>query len=248
MSTQILFLKNTQVPHLESFEWKSNLIRLLGPNKGFDSRHDRVELTRTISKMLSDNTLIELNAFEENTLSNEYDFERRSKAFKSINKEERFKNMDPTLLEAVLRHYIWCLRDSEMLIRRFSSTGVSNMLRYFATCKDETITRVFVRNVTFSGLRVWIQDFKTTEVVRRELFVLLTEAISLFAELSDHPGLHGDLACLCRPNDIEADFWRNLLHTQMHRRIRALRRMATSIRTSFEFFFFSLSVHASYSA
>ena len=47
--------------------------------------------TGTISKMLSDNTLIELNAFEENTLSNEYDFERRSKVFKSINKEETFK-------------------------------------------------------------------------------------------------------------------------------------------------------------
>jgi U3 small nucleolar RNA-associated protein 20 len=187
--------------------------------------------TGTISKMLSDNTLIELNAFEENTLSNEYDFERRSKVFKSINKEETFKTMDPTLLEAVLRHYTWCLRDPEMLIRRFSASGLSKMLRHFAECKDETMIRVYVRNVVFSGLRVWIQDYKTTEVIRRELFVLLTEAISLFANLSDHPGLHGDLACLCRPNDIEADFWRNLLHTQMHRRIRALRRMATSIRT-----------------
>ena len=91
--------------------------------------------------MLSDNTLIELSAFEENTLSNEYDFERRSKVFKSINKEETFKTMDP-LLEAVLRHYTWCLRDPEMLIRRFSASGLSKMLRHFAECKDETMIHV----------------------------------------------------------------------------------------------------------
>ena len=43
----ILHIITKIVPHLKSFEWKSNLIRLLGPNKGYDARDDRVELTRT---------------------------------------------------------------------------------------------------------------------------------------------------------------------------------------------------------
>jgi hypothetical protein len=190
--------------------------------------------------MLSDNTLIEMNAYEENKLNNEYDFERRTAAFNRINKGE-FKTLlteNPDVLEAVLRHYMWSLRDPETLMRRFAATGVSRILRHISDLASrenndstQNMIRVFVRNIVFPGLRVWLQDYKTSEVIRRELLVLLTEAISLFEKLSDHASLHGDLACLCRPNDIEADFWRNLLHTQLHRRIRALRRMAESIRT-----------------
>ncbi|XP_070382892.1 small subunit processome component 20 homolog [Dermacentor albipictus] len=53
----------------------------------------------------------------------------------------------------------------------------------------------------------------------------------LLQHCSEHPSLTG-LSQLCCRQDVELDFWENLCHIQLHRRARALNRLAVSLRAN----------------
>lgn len=241
----ILRIVSSILPRLDVADRDRHLLtlaRLLSPFKSFDSRDLRLALVDVFVKT-SENTkwlrkpsllLRELNAYDTTSVSS-YDFDRRGAAFTEIDNGASLLESSRTSLEIILRQFVWSLNDDEMLIRRYAGTGVSKIVQNIAevatdksgTSRDELVS--IVKAAVFPGIRDWLQNRSTPETSRREIFVLLTESISLFSKLSNHPSLHGDLAPLCRPKDAEADIWRNLLHAQSHRRVRAIQRMIKAI-------------------
>ncbi|KAH8030359.1 hypothetical protein HPB51_006791 [Rhipicephalus microplus] len=61
---------------------------------------------------------------------------------------------------------------------------------------------------------------------RQEFVRVLSQ---LLQHCSEHPSLTG-LSQLCCKEDVELDFWENLCHIQLHRRARALNRLAAALR------------------
>ncbi|CAF9929447.1 U3 snoRNP protein [Imshaugia aleurites] len=163
-----------------------------------------------------------LNSFSRKKID-EPDFDERLNAFNAIN-ETRFRDFTPKQWHPILFNMLFYVKDNEELaIRSNASFALRRFVEMNVVSSDaaETESSNLTRTLLLPALRNGVSE--PSELVR-------TEYLSIIAHLIRHnPEWQevNDMAILLVNNDEDASFFGNILHIQQHRRLRALRRLAT---------------------
>ena len=163
-----------------------------------------------------------LNAFSARKID-EPDFDERLKAFNTIN-EDLFRGFTAKQWRPILYNMLYYVKDNEELaIRSNASFSLRRFVEVNIVTSESTETESFsmVKNIVLPALRSGVSE--PSELVR-------TEYLSIMAHLIWHnPQWQevNDMSVLLANNDEEASFFNNVLHIQQHRRLRALRRLAS---------------------
>lgn len=165
------------------------------------------------------NVVNEMNAFNKRWLE-QPDFDRRLDAYKSIYELSENDNIDADLAILIVNNCFYFiktekdigLRDSAGLCLRRILPKL--LLKYKATNEGQFLIRDTVLSLISSGIR----DTKN-DLLRNECLGLLGE---LVRECPDTDVIFSDLAPLTNKEDTEVDYFENMCHLQMHRRVRAL--------------------------
>lgn len=163
-----------------------------------------------------------LNAFSTKRID-EPDFDERLKAFNEIN-ERRFREFNPKQWRPILYNMLFYVKDSEELaIRSNAAYALRRCIETNPIASDslENDSSNLIKKVLLPALRTGVSD--SSELVR-------TEYLNIIAHLIRHnPAWEAvnDMTVLLVSDDEEASFFGNILHIQQHRRLRALRRLAT---------------------
>ncbi|WFD00171.1 U3 snoRNP protein [Malassezia yamatoensis] len=155
-----------------------------------------------------------LNAYTHRAM-NEIDFDTRLSASDEILQS----NTRPTLDEwhVLLYHALLFVTDTEELAMR--TMGSAILYKFFREDAKKNLT--LVQKVVMPGIRRRLHS--RSELVRKEMFGLLGECVSQVS--TEIPALQ-ELQCLFVGGDEEANVFSNLYHIQVHRRMRALHRIA----------------------
>lgn len=187
---------------------------------------------------------ISLNAFSTSKID-QPDFDERLRAFNAIN-ESKYQDFTPKQWRPILYNMLFFVKDSEEMAIR---SNASYALRRFVESNlaygdnDKTDTSDPTKTVLLPALRTGISE--SSELVR-------TEYLTIMAHLIRHnPQWEAinDMSVLLVGDDEEASFFGNILHIQQHRRLRALRRLATEasqgtlLSTNVAHFFIPLIEH-----
>ncbi|KAF2196578.1 U3 snoRNP protein Utp20 [Delitschia confertaspora ATCC 74209] len=161
----------------------------------------------------------DLNSFSAARLD-EPDFDRRSKAFDIIN-DEKYNTFSPQQWQPLIYNMLFYIKDNDELSIRINA---SLSLRRFV---DATVDNEQLNGLLSSAVLPGIQQGmrETSELVRVEFLALLTHLITTRPDFSPTADLR---AILSQGADDESSFFDNVLHIQSHRRLRALRRLATN--------------------
>ncbi|EFE41162.1 hypothetical protein TRV_04111 [Trichophyton verrucosum HKI 0517] len=172
-----------------------------------------------IGKLVAD-----LNSMSTKRLD-EVDFDRRLKAFTVIN-EEKHSSFTARQWRPLLFNIIYNLKDEEELaIRSSASLGIKRFIQVTKIREEKSNSEYngLVERVLLPALRNGIKQ--SAETVRAEFVSLLGYLVQEHTELQAVKDMHDLLA----GGDDEASFFNNILHIQQHRRLRALRRLATEV-------------------
>ena len=196
----------------------------------FKDRANRLILSQVMSVLaqkdaeLSDVALLctSLNAFSAKRID-EPDFDERLKAFNAIN-EDLFRSFAAKQWRPILYNMLYYVKDNEELaIRSNASFSLRRFVEVNVIESESTGTVSFsmVTKILLPALRSGVSE--SSELVR-------TEYLSIMAHLVYHNPQWSevnDMFVLLANNDEEASFFSNVLHIQQHRRLRALRRLAS---------------------
>ncbi|RKP25205.1 armadillo-type protein, partial [Syncephalis pseudoplumigaleata] len=166
----------------------------------------------------------ELNAFTGRRLG-EPDFERRLQAFSRIN-DHLYAQLTPRQWMPVLYCYLYALSDTEELaIRGSAAYGLRRYIdRVHEHLHDDAAALApwqdMLVRVVYAGVKRALRV--RAEVVRQEAVLVLAHMTKQLATLP----LFAGMACLLADGDDEASFFHNVYHIQLHRRIRAVQRLA----------------------
>ncbi|CAG8442214.1 6253_t:CDS:10 [Scutellospora calospora] len=188
-----------------------------------------VEALEEFSKL--DNTLQEvvevikeLNAFSTVRL-NEPDFERRLDAFNRIN-QESYKRFSAMQWLPLIYNCIYFIQDPEELsIRNNSSYCIIRFIDRFvenhnnAELEVQNKFRNILINIIYPAIKKGMK--LPIELVRMEFLSVLCYAVKKCSMLPQFV----DMSCLLF-DDEEANFFNNIYHIQIHRRVRALKRLS----------------------
>ena len=168
---------------------------------------------------------VKLNAFSSSSV-NEPDFDTRLGAFNQVN-DTLHQSLSGYDWRPLLHNALYYIKDKDELAIRSSA---SFMLRRFVEVSEaqvhdpETQFPDLLKMVLLPALRLGAEE--TSELVRAEYLAVMAHLIATrkdWAEIND-------MAVLLVEQDDEASFFRNVLHVQQHRRLRALRRLATAAK------------------
>ncbi len=196
----------------------------------FKDRANRLILSQVMSVLaqkdaeLSDVALLctSLNAFSARKID-EPDFDERLKAFNAIN-EDLFRRFTAKQWRPILYNMLYYVKDNEELaIRSNASFSLRRFVEVNVVTSEGTGTESssMVKKIVLPALRSGVSE--PSELVR-------TEYLSIMAHLiwhNPHWQEVNDMSALLVNNDEEASFFSNVLHIQQHRRLRALRRLAS---------------------
>ncbi|KAF2108283.1 armadillo-type protein [Lophiotrema nucula] len=176
-----------------------------------DLSQHREDLT-TIAEICQD-----LNSYSTSRLD-EPDFARRSAAFDSINGDQ-FRKYSLEQWQPLLYNMLYLIKDNEELSIRVNA---SLSLRRFveASAEKESLTQL-LSSALLPGIQTGMRE--ASELVRTEYLAVLSHLVTL---LPQWPAV-ADLQVLLSAEE-ESSFFGNVLHIQSHRRLRALRRLASS--------------------
>ncbi|KAK7510042.1 uncharacterized protein IWZ02DRAFT_149399 [Phyllosticta citriasiana] len=170
-----------------------------------------------VSQLASD-----LNAFAPNRLD-EPDFDRRSKAFNRVN-EDLYSSLSVKQWLPLVYNMLFYIKEQEELVLRMNA---SYGLRRFveAAANEETTHQEAFQKLISSAIIPGIHNGvrEKSELVRTEYLSVLAQIVRLFPSWP----LVSDMHILLVDDDDEASFFSNILHIQQHRRLRALRRLAS---------------------
>ncbi|EGD86520.1 hypothetical protein H112_05015 [Trichophyton rubrum D6] len=172
-----------------------------------------------IGKLVAD-----LNSMSTKRLD-EVDFDRRLKAFAVIN-EEKHSSLTARQWRPLLFNIIYNLKDEEELaIRSSASLSIKRFIQVTKIREEKSNSGYhdLVERVLLPALRNGIKQ--SAEIVRAEFVSLLGCLVQEHTKLQAVKDMHDLLA----GGDDEASFFNNILHIQQHRRLRALRRLATEV-------------------
>lgn len=165
---------------------------------------------------------VDLNSFSTGSID-EPDYERRLKAFNMIN-ESSFSDFSQRQWRPIVYNMLFFIRDTEELAIR---SNASYALRRFVETNKEPVPSPMgphsdlLRLVVLPALRNGASE--QSELVRAEYLSVMAHLVHCM------PGWNEveDMVPLLVADDEEASFFNNILHIQHHRRLRALRRLAT---------------------
>ncbi|KZT18582.1 hypothetical protein NEOLEDRAFT_1246369 [Neolentinus lepideus HHB14362 ss-1] len=206
--------------YLQSYDVLSTLFQTLR------FRSSRIALLATFRKATVVDSTLEplvdlldsLNAYSDKRLD-EPDFDRRLSAFTTLN-EQFYSSLTSRQWIPVLYNMLYFIQDPEELaVRHSASLGIKRFIDAVTTSKDKEFELIFVRNL-YPALRNGLRT--KYEMVRAEVLGVISYA----ATRCDFVESLRDLRVLCTEGDEEANFFNNVLHVQIHRRTRALRRLA----------------------
>ncbi|MCJ1413799.1 U3 snoRNP protein [Xylographa parallela] len=163
----------------------------------------------------------ELNSFAIGSID-EPDFERRLKAFNTIN-EIQFSQFTVKQWRPIVFNMLYYVRDNEELAIRSSASY--SLRRFIESNKassicDEQPHSDLLKEVILPALRHGASEY--SEMVRTEYLAIMAHLIRFNPEWWEV----GDMRPLLVDDDEEASFFSNVLHIQHHRRLRALRRLS----------------------
>ncbi|KAF6228293.1 hypothetical protein HO133_008023 [Letharia lupina] len=199
----------------------------------FKDRANRLILSKVLSVLAEQGGELQdiarlctsLNSFSPRKID-EPDFDERLKAFNAIN-EIRYRDFTPKQWRPILFNMLFYVKDNEELaIRSNASFALRRFVEMNVVSSDaaETESSDLTRTVLLPALRNGVSE--PSELVR-------TEYLSITAHLIRHnPEWQevSDMSALLVNHDEDASFFGNILHIQQHRRLRALRRLATEAR------------------
>jgi U3 small nucleolar RNA-associated protein 20 len=164
-----------------------------------------------ISKLCHD-----LNSFATGRID-EPDFERRSQAFSAIN-EQGYQSYTLAQWKPLVYNMLYLIKDNDELSIRVNA---SLSLRRFSEVSSSEPFRAFISAAVLPGIHAGMRE--NSELVRIEYLAVLEHLVKTHPDWAPVADLHVLLS-----EDDEASFFGNILHIQGHRRLRALRRLATS--------------------
>ena len=190
------------------------------------SRPSRLSLVSAFQRLATiDPTLQDLAALVEslNAYSkkrvDEPDFERRLTAFTALN-ETQYKSLSPSDWLPVLYNMLHFIQDPvELAVRNHASYALRHFVGLVAVHPSSEFEATFLR-VLYPGIKNGLRS--KNEMVRAEVLGVLAYAV----EKCCHVGSLEEMKVLLVDGDEEANFFNNILHVQVHRRSRALRRLA----------------------
>lgn len=164
------------------------------------------------------NLLEALNAYSVKRLD-EPDFDRRFAAFTELN-ETVHSSLSSQEWLPVLYNMLNFIQDpDELSVRSNAAFTLRRFIEILSTKKDHDFETVFVK-VLYPGIKNGLRS--KNEMVRAELLQVLACAVATCDSISTLQEMHVLLA----GGDEEANFFNNIHHVQVHRRTRAIRRLA----------------------
>ncbi|EIN06636.1 hypothetical protein PUNSTDRAFT_90339 [Punctularia strigosozonata HHB-11173 SS5] len=197
------------------------------------SRPGRLALLSTLRRLADvDESLVRvadllesMNAFSKKRLD-EPDFDRRLTAFATMN-EEAHATLTAREWLPILYNSLHFIQDPEELAVR--NNAAQSLKRFIDLCANAELTtdlgHVMVR-VLFPALKNGLRT--KSEMVRAEVLSVMAHAVKNRLAIKALQEMQPLLA----DGDEEASFFTNVLHVQIHRRTRALRRLAESCAKS----------------
>ncbi|XP_028163642.1 small subunit processome component 20 homolog [Ostrinia furnacalis] len=163
--------------------------------------------------------ITEMNAYNKRWIE-QPDFDRRIDAYKKIYQLSENNEIDLDLAILIVNNCFYSIRtEKDIGLRDGAGLCLKRILpkllsKYWSMTDGQFLVRDTVLSLISSGIR----DTKN-EILRNESIALLGE---LARESPDADVVLSDLAHLTNKEDIEVDFFENMCHLQMHRRVRAL--------------------------
>lgn len=161
----------------------------------------------------------EMNAFNKRWIE-QPDFDRRIEAFKEIYRLSENNEIDVDLAILIVNNCFYFIRtEKDIGLRDGAGLCLKRILpKLLSKYWSSTDGQFLVRDTVLSLISTGIRDSKN-EVLRNESITLLGQ---LARECPDADVVLSDLANVTNKEDREVDFFDNICHLQMHRRVRAL--------------------------
>lgn len=154
--------------------------------------------------------------------SEEPDFDRRLAAFSLLN-EDIYRTIRPVDWIPIIQNMLYFIQDpDELAIRSNASFALRRFIEVASTSEDPEIRQIVTKTL-LPGLRNSLHS--KLDLVRSEVLGVYATAVERLSGLSELD----QLKCLLVGGDSEANFFYNILHIQVHRRTRALRRLADEV-------------------
>jgi U3 small nucleolar RNA-associated protein 20 len=166
----------------------------------------------TITTLLAD-----LNAYSIKRMD-EPDFDRRLQAFATLNRQVH-SSLSADGWLPFLFNMLYFIQDANELAVRSSASLVLRQFIDRVGMEGEPFEHVFLR-ILYPALRNGLRT--KNEMVRGEVLGVIAYSIQQCSNIAPLQEMRGLLA----DGDEEANFFNNVLHVQIHRRTRALRRLA----------------------
>ncbi|KAJ7475832.1 armadillo-type protein [Mycena latifolia] len=211
---------STSEVYVKTYELLSQLFQSLR------SRPARISLVGTFRRLSLLDTSLErmaelldsLNAYSSRRMD-EPDFDRRLAAFAALN-ETLFKSLSPAEWLPVMYSMLHFIQDpAELAIRNNAAFAMRHFIDLVAARSSPECETMFTR-VLFPGIKNGLRS--KNELVRSEILGVLAYAVT---KCEDIAALQ-EMRILLAGGDEEANFFNNIHHIQIHRRSRALRRLA----------------------
>lgn len=161
----------------------------------------------------------DLNAYSVKRVD-EPDFDRRLGAFARLNEIE-YKTLSPANWAPVLYNSLFCIQDAvELAMRNNAAFSIKHFIEIVLIKRDDDhdFEDLFMK-LLLPGLKNGLRS--KNELVRAEILGVIAYGVR---KLEFVPSLK-DMQVLLEGGDEEANFFNNILHVQLHRRSRALRRL-----------------------
>ncbi|KAJ5701857.1 hypothetical protein N7488_009405 [Penicillium malachiteum] len=151
----------------------------------------------------------------------EPDYERRLQAFRKVN-DELSQTFSAKQWRPLLYNMLFYVRDEdELSIRSSASFGLKRFIEKAAAENGVEEFEALVNDVLIPSIHYCLRQ--KSELIRSEVVSVL----GYFIKLNPTRPSVQDMHVLLVGDDEEASFFNNILHIQQHRRLRALRRLAS---------------------
>lgn len=210
----------SSVTHASTFQTLSSLFQAVRSRQArlalvvaFEQFAQKDQSLQSLAQLLGN-----LNAYSTRRLE-EPDFDRRLAAFATLN-EEMHVTLSASHWLPVLYNSLYFVQDPEELsIRTNAALSLRLFIERVAVPVNEEFERTFLR-VLYPALKNGLRT--KSDIVRAEVLGVLAHGVK---HCQNIPPLQ-EMRPLLADGDEEADFFNNILHVQVHRRTRALRRLA----------------------
>ncbi|KAJ3345123.1 U3 snoRNP protein, partial [Kappamyces sp. JEL0680] len=222
-------LPNIKSVHPSETIYYSVVSQLFSILEGREARQELLLVFRVFADLASDLERVYAHLADLNAMStrriDEADFDRRFAAFSRINQHD-YLELSLAEWRPILHNHFFCVGDVvEYSIRTSAAFGISRFIENCANSQGEVFDARFnmLQHIVLPQAK---KGFKLTEeLVRVEWIKLWGQMVQSFHHLPSFQGTKVLLGV-----DEENNFFLNITHLQVHRRVKALRQVSANIR------------------